>query len=191
MKKFLLGLMAIILCVPALVLAGCGKDGGINMSTYFESKVNYQVYPRNSINDDLTLKSFTDSRVDHMDSYSEIAFTGARDYIYKLHIDKVCFELYANMDKTVEFIFTISNLSKGDQGSSGGNTQFTEQIEVHLKKNKPVKVSIDVDDYVAVYTSTTTIRLKVTDRVYFIEDGVETGLKYDMINFMVYGEHKK
>lgn len=191
MKKFLTFIISAFLLLPVLCFAGCKKSDTINMATYFQSTISYQVYPNYSLNSDLTLKSFLDDKVDHMRAFYEISFTGNREWIYKLNIDYISFELYSNLDTEIEFDFTITNLHNGDQSSTGGNSVFTKRVPVNLVKDKAVEVKIDVKDYIESYTATTTMRLRVTDRSYFIENGVQTGLMYDMLNFMVHGTHNK
>ena len=78
MKKFLISLLAIIMCVPALALVGCKNDDhAINMKRYF-SEVNYKVYPsgRSDTFDDIKLDDFLDGKSDHLNRYTSVIFKG-------------------------------------------------------------------------------------------------------------------
>lgn len=189
MKKFLMFALTFVMLLPTIAFAGCNKSDTINMSRYFESKVTYQLFPNYSMSSDLTLKSFLDDKVDHQRSFYEIDFTGISSWLYKLQLSYITFDLYSNMDTDIEFNLTISNLHEGDQSAVGGNSVFTERVPVALKEGKKVHVKIDVNDYFESYSTTTKICLIVTDRSYFLDNGEDIGLKYDLLNFMLHGKH--
>lgn len=188
MKKFLLGLFALLLCIPATLFVGCDNAKSITLSRYFENKVNYQVYGRTGVNE-ATLEDFSHSSHDDQAQYMSITFTGIPAWLYKMTIHTITFEVYSNQTEEMEMIVKVSNLKNGDQSATGGTSTFSYTVSIPMVKGKAVKVSIPVEDYFVSNTASTTIKLEVTDSSYFYAEGENTGLKYDVLNFAVYGEH--
>lgn len=190
MKKFFLCLLAVVLCIPALAFVGCDADDHrLNMERYFEKTVSYQTYPSYAYNDGLSIKTFLDNKHDSMAQYSQFEFTGVSDWVYRLHLEKLTFQIYSNIDLEVQFQMTITNLVNGNiEGSKG---TMKKQVPVKLKRNKAVTVTVAIDDVVDSLTSPLLrIRFEFTDGSAFKQNDVETGLKYDIMNFQVYGYHE-
>ncbi len=188
MKKFLLGLFAFVLCIPATLLVGCDQTNAITLSRYFEDTVNYQVYGRTGVNE-ATLSDFTHSNHDDQAQYLSITFTGIPAWLYKMTIHTITFEVYANQTEEMEMIVKVSNLKNGDQTATGGSSTFSYTVSIPMVKGKAVKVTVPVEDYFVSNTASTTIKLEVTDSSYFYAESENTGLKFDILNFAVYGEH--
>lgn len=190
MKKFLLSFLAIIMCIPALAFAGCSESSdSIKMTTYFETKVNYQVYGRTGTNES-TLSDYIGSKTDNMDQYMSITFNGKPDWLYKMTVEYVTFEVYSNQTEEIEMNIKISNLKNGDQSNVGGSSVFTKQIAINLKANESVKVKVPVNDYFESNSATTTIKLEITDTSYFYSNKANTGLKFTVQNFGLIANHK-
>ena len=179
------------MCVPALALVGCNSENkvkAINMTRYFEQKVNYQVYNRNAINDNLRLDSFIDDKFDTIDNsgnelmkqYTSITFNGVKDWLYKMYVEEVDFYIYSNLTMEIQFEVKISNLK---------TKKDAIPVPVNLVAGKAVPVRVVVQDYFDNYTSSSTINIAPQDRIYFIVNGEETGLKYDLSRLAVYGYH--
>ena len=172
------------------MFVGCkDKATNINMATYFENKVNYQVYGRTGVNE-ATLSDFTNSDHDDLVQYMSITFTGKPDWLYKMTVNYINFEVYANQNEEVEMYIKVSNLKNGDKSSTGGSSVFSYKVSVSLKENEAVKVSVPVNDYFLSNTATTTVKIEITDSSYFYADGQNTGFKFDVLNFSVNAEHK-
>lgn len=190
MKKILLGILSIILCIPAVLFAGCdNSNGGITLTRYFENKVNYQVYGRTGTNES-TLSEFSHNKTDNAAQYTSITFTGIPSWLYQMTLEKITFKVYGNKTEEIELIVSVSNLSKGDQSSTGGSSTFKKTVSVAMVNGKAVKVSVPVNDYFLSNTASTTIKIEVTDSSYFFAENENTGLKFDILNFAVFGEHK-
>lgn len=189
MKKILLPILAIILCLPSLILVGCGNnDNYINIQTYFETKVNYQIYGRSGTNE-AKLSDFTGDNTNKMDQYTSITFNGIPSWLYKMNVEYVVFDVYSNTTTDIEMYLKISNLKNGDQSNVGGSSVFTKQFEVKLEQNKPIRVKIPVNDYFESNSATTTIKLEITDSSYFKDQNGNTDLKYTIQNFNVIASH--
>ncbi len=189
--KLILALVFVI-CLPVLCLAGCNKKStAINMLRYFETSVSYQLYSNET--GTTNISTFLDSKADAPNKYTRITFTALREWIYKMTLEKITFDIYSNIDlDDFELTMEITNLKKGDTQSS--SSTFTKTIPIHLVKGKAVPVRVDINDYVESYTATTTIKLLVKDRTCFESDttgdGITpTGLMFDIINFQLYGVH--
>ena len=71
MKKILLSILAIIFCIPAFILAGCGnKPNYIDMDTYFNSEVKYYVHSQGE--GKTTLNKLTSSSHSDLNKYTSI-----------------------------------------------------------------------------------------------------------------------
>ena len=190
MKKFILILLTCILCAPTFLLCACKetKNNGLNLSVYFENKVTYQVYNKSS-KVDSTLKEFKHNIHNDQVQYTNITFTGKPDWLYKMTLEKVTFDIYSNTDlDSFQFKIIISNLAQGDTDLTTSNT-LTEEVSVNLKKNQTTHVSLNVNDVFTSISASTTIKLSF-DSSYFKGDYEQLGLKYDILNFKVFGEHK-
>lgn len=188
MKKILLSILAIIFCIPAFILAGCGnKPNYIDMDTYFNSEVKYYVHSQGE--GKTTLNKLTSSSHSDMNKYTSISIEGKNDWLYLMTIETVSFEIYSNISDEIEFTVRITNLKNGDQSSTGGASAFEKTVSPNLKKNKATKVTINVNDYVESRSTVTKIEIRV-DGSYFSGDNQELGFKFDIQNLKVAGRHK-
>lgn len=188
MKKLLLSIFAIILCIPSLILVGCGeKPNYISMSTYFSSEVKFTVY--NQGESKTTLNKLTSSNNNDLNKYTSITVKGNNDWLYLMTIESVSFEIYSNISDEVEFTVRITNLKNGNQSNVGGSSVFEKTVSPNLKKNKATKVTISVNDIVNSRSTETKIEIKV-DGSYFYGDNQELGFKYSIQNLKVAGQHK-
>lgn len=191
MKKLLISIFAIILCFPCFALVGCDKSSEpVNMSTYFKNEVKYRVYPSSSNTEQTTtLNEFTHKKHDKLNQYMYVTLSGNSDWLYKMTIDKIVFNVYSNKTENVEFVVTITNLENGDTSSTGGPSVFTYKADVKLLKNINTQITIPVNDIVKSNSSTTTIKIAVSNDYFYI-DKANTGLKFDINNISVFGAHK-
>lgn len=183
MKKIFLSLTLLLLIIcPALAFTGC-KDKGITMSTYFQQKVNYQVYGRSGINEG-KLADFTAKKNNNLQQYTKITFSG-NTWLYLFNIDKLCFNVYSNKTETIELNIKIPNLSNADD-TINGQKEF--KVQINLIANKSVPVTIFVNDYFATNTNST-IEINVSDSSCFYQNGQNTGLKFAISGFTLFGNH--
>ena len=191
MKKFILALLICFLCLPTALLYGCNNttNSGINLSVYFENDVKYKVYDKTGTTT-ATLKDFTHNNHNDQVQYTNITFTGKPAWLYKMTLEKVTFDVYGSVDvDDLQITITITNLVKGDTSITTSNT-LTKEIPVNVTKNKAVKVSLDVNDVFNSISASTTIKIDI-DPSYYKGDNKDLGFKLDVMNFKVYGEHKK
>lgn len=190
MKKFILSILICILCAPTFLFYGCKetKNNGLDLSVYFEDKVTYQVYNK-STRVETTLGNFTHNNHEDQVKYTNITFNGKPSWLYKMTLEKVTFDIYSNADlEAFQFNIIISNLAQGDTDLTTSNT-LTEEVSVNLKKNKLTHVQLDVNDIFSSVSTSTTIKISV-DASYYKGDYADLDLKFDVLNFKVYGEHK-
>lgn len=201
MKKFLITLLALILCVPTLALVGCKKDDhAINMKRYFTS-VSYRLFPRNEKFEDKKLDVFLDNKSDNLNRYTSITFKGDKEWLYKMKVEKLTFSVYSNETKDVEFTVSITNLKKGDPTATTPTTTLTRIVPVRLIENTKIPVAVlDINDYFVSLTASSDITISITDsnaRAYFqstdptTNQTVTNEFKYDILDFQLYGYHTK
>jgi len=191
MKKILLTLMICLLLIPTTILVGCkdNKNNGIDLSTYFENKVTYQVSGKTAKNE-ATLKDYSHNKHNDQVQYTNITFTGKPAWLYKMTLEKITFDIFSNENmEDFQIKITISNLKQGDSSLTTTNT-LKKEIPVKAVKNKAVKVELKVNDIFNSMTASTTIKIEV-DSSYYTGDNKDLNFKFDLMNFRVYGEHKK
>ena len=167
-----------------MFLVGCKEteQKSINMTRYFADKVTYKVQGDKPT--ETTLSEFIHNNHSSQKQYLSVEFTGVEEWLYKMNIEKVCFEIYANRDMEVQFVLMFSNLSKGDLDSKG-DAKF--KTIVNAKQNKPVTVTLEINDFVKAVT-TTKISLEIDGSQHFTD--ANEGFKYDIMNFRVYGKQR-
>jgi len=191
MKKFILSIALCLLLLPTTLLIGCNgsNNNGINLPVYFEDKVTYLVYNQGS-KVDAKLNDFTHNKTDNQVQYSSITFTGKPEWLYRMTIKKVTFDIYSNSNvEDFEFTITITNLEGAETTLVTSNT-LTKTIAVPLEKNKSKSITLDVNDIVNSSTASTTIKLTF-DSSFYKGDNSSLNFKLDVKNFKVFGEHKK
>ena len=186
MKKKLLSLIALILCLPAMFLVGCKEqtDKSINMNRYFQSKVKYELYNQGTSKIETELQEFTHSLNDNQRQYSEIIFNYEGSWIYKMYIEKVSFDIYASADQDVQFILRMDNLSNKDTDSKS-EPKF--KVLAETKANQAITVTFIVNDYINKETSST-MKILTDGAQYFQGDNKD--FVFDISNLRVYGEHR-
>lgn len=186
MKKKLLSLLALILCLPAMFLVGCKEqpDNSINMNRYFQSKVKYELYNQGSSKVETELKEFTHSLNDNQRQYSEIAFNYEGSWIYKMYVEKVSFDIYANAEQEVQFVLRMDNLSNSDIDSKS-EPKF--KVLAETKTNEVITVTFVINDYINKETSST-MRI-ITDGAQYFQ-GENENFVFDISNLRIYGEHR-
>ena len=187
MKKIILSLLLSILCLPTMLLYGCKetKTHQLDLSVYFENKVTYTVN-NSSSKIDAKLNDFAHSKTDNQVQYTNITFTGNPAWLYKMTLEKIYSN--ANVDD-FEFTIVVTNLSGAETTLTTSNT-LTKDIPVKLEKNKTQTVTILINDIVDSATASTTIKLNF-DSAYYKGDNASLDFKLDVLNFKVYGEHKR
>ncbi len=201
MKKFLITLLALILCVPTLALVGCKKDDhAINMKRYFTS-VSYRLFPRNEKFEDKKLDVFLDDKSDNLNRYTNITFKGDKEWLYKMKVEKLTFSVFSNETKDVEFTVSITNLKKGDPTATTPTTTLTRIVPVRLIENTKIPVAVlDINDYFVSLTASCEITISIIDsnaRAYFqstdptTNQTVTNEFKFDILDFQLYGYHTK
>ena len=186
MKRFLTLLFAVLAIFPAIFFTACGKkDAGINMSRYFTSTVSYTLYGSSGTKT-TTLDHFIGSKADKQNKYLSVTFTGDNAWIYKMMVEKIDFDVYSNIDAELQFNIRVTNLRNGDTDAYL-EPKFRESIEVGA--GKTAHISIPVNDYFESNSAVTTIVIELDGAQHYYANGQETGLKIDIINFKVYGNH--
>ena len=185
MKKIFTFICAVLICICPLLFTACGKnEQPIDASRYFESKVIYNVYDKTGDIED-KLSTFTDNKFDNLTQYTKVKFTGISDWLYKMTISKITFDLYSNQTEELQFIVRFSNLKNHD--TKDGNPKFV--VTVPAVKGKAVSVSVQIGDYVESYSETTTVSIEIDGTMYYFANGENTGLKIDISNVRFYGKH--
>lgn len=186
MKKIFTFICAVLICICPLLFTACGSnDTSLNASRYFESKVIYNVYDKTGDIED-KLSTFTDNKFDNLTQYSKIKFTCVSDWLYKMTISKITFDLYSNQTEELQFVIRFSNLKNGD--TKDGDPKFV--VTVPAVKGKAVSVSVPIGDYVESYSETTTVSIEIDNAdMFFKANGENTGLKFDISNVRFYGKH--
>lgn len=191
MKKLLIFLLSILCCFPCVALAGCKNDNqsAITMSRYFKNEVKYRIYPSSENSEQKgTLEEFTHSDYSKPNQYMYVTLTGT-EWLYRMNIDYISFDVYSNQNDYVEFVVTMTNLENSDNSSTGGTSYFEYKAGVDLKEKSSVNVKIPVNDIVETLSSTTTTLKIAVANTHFYIDGANTGLNFDIYNISVYGEH--
>ena len=98
MKKIFTFFCAVLICICPLLFTACVKnEQPIDASRYFESKVIYNVYDKTGDIED-KLSTFTDNKFDNLTQYTKVKFTGISDWLYKMTINKISFDIYSNLN---------------------------------------------------------------------------------------------
>lgn len=185
MKKIFTFICAILVCICPLLFTACGSnEKPLDASKYFESKVVYNVYDKTGDIED-KLSTFTDGKFDNQTQYTKIKFTGVSDWLYKMTIDKITFDVYSNKTEELQFVVRFSNLKNRD--TKDGNPKFV--VSVPAVASKKVTVSVSISDYIESYSETTTVSIEIDDANLYFADGENTGLKIDISNLKFYGSH--
>lgn len=184
MRKILSFLLALSVCFCPLLFTACAKSQQpLNLNTYMKTDAKYKVYGGSSEGVTDKLSSFSDNKFDNLAQYTEIDLEGNANWLYKMTISKITFEVYANQTDEIQFKLTFDNL----KNTSRHNGEFTNLVKV--EKGKTTKVVFDIDDYVESMSSTTRIKILVDNYSVFFADNKNTGLKIDISNFKIYGTH--
>ena len=187
MKRFLTLIFVLLALFPAVILTACGeKNTTINMSRYFNSQVSYTLYGSNGTQTE-NLSHFTSSSSDKQNKYLSVTFTGDNAWIYKLFVDRIEFDVFSNIDTELQFNIRVSNLHNGDLD---GYQEPKFKTAVDVKAGKTAHINIDINDYFASNSANTSIVIELDGAQHYFANGEETGLKIDIINFSVKGEHK-
>ena len=185
MKKIFTFICAVLICICPLLFTACGSnDTSLNTSRYFESKVIYNIYDKTGDVED-KLSTFTDNKFDNLTQYTKVKFTGISDWLYKMTISKISFDIYSNQTEELQFIVRFSNLKNRD--TKDGDPKFV--VTVPAVKGKAVTVSVPIGDYVESYSETTTVSIEIDGTMYYFANGENTGLQIDISNLKFYGSH--
>lgn len=190
-KKVLMAVFAIVLCLPAVLLAGCGKDKSLNLERYFEKSVSYNVYNVGSGKGKLS--DYTGDEAVQTNQFSRTQFTGISSWLYRMKIEYIEFDIYSTKDvDNFEIFISITNMVNGDETlTSGSRTHITDAIALSLKEGKHIHAKVKIDDIVADNSATTTLAFYLSDTSYFRTNGQDTGFKYSIYNLKIFGEHQK
>ncbi|MBQ7467187.1 MAG: hypothetical protein IJS74_03880 [Clostridia bacterium] len=188
MKRFLSFVLVLFAFLPVMLFSACGENKtGINMSRYFSQSVSYTLYGANGTQTE-NLSHFTGSKADKPNKYLSVTFTGENAWIYKMTVEKIEFDVFSNIDTELQFIVRVSNLKNGDLNGYQ-EPKFTVPVD-NIKAGKTAHVEINVNDYFASNSATTSIVIELDGAQHYFANGEETGLQIDIINFSVKGEHK-
>lgn len=186
MKKIFTFICAILVCICPLLFTACGKtEKPIDASIYFKEDAVYTIYSRGSEEIKDKLSTFTDDKFDNATQYMKITFEGNSGWLYKMTVDKICFDVYSNKDEELQFTINFSNLRNSDK--KDGLDKFV--VTVKAQKGKVVSVKVPINDYVESNQNPTKVSISLSDSSNYIADGEETGLKIDISNVKFYGKH--
>lgn len=174
--------------IPSILFAACGQKTkeGIDIPTYFE-KVTYQVQGSTSANGIAAeFEDFTHNKHDNQVKYTQITFTGKPAWLYKMTLEKITFDVFANVTEEVEIKITVTNVIDGNPET--GSTTFTDKVSVPMVKDQAVKVDFNIGKVFKSNSSSTSIKLQV-ESSYYTGDNEETNLKFDVMNFKVHAKH--
>ena len=185
MKKIFTFIFAVLICVCPLLFTACGaQQKPLNAAVYFKEEVTYTIYnKRDEVKDKLS--TFTDNKFDNATQYTKITFEGKSDWLYKMTVDKICFEVYSNKTEDLQFIINFSNLRNSDKK----NDEPKFVVSVSAVAGKTVSVSVPIKDYVESNQSPTKVSIELDGTMYYFADDEETGLKIDISNVRFFGTH--
>lgn len=190
-KKILLVLLSAFLVIPACCLTGCQKSKALQMDAYFKSNVSYDLYNSSSANRYVNLEDITSQKGCPEDQYWSLTFEGLSDMLYGLTIYSVEFDILPNQTVTnFEMSVVVKTLLHGDNTTTGNTKQHTDTVSAPLTSGKLTHVKFEMNDmFNSQDSGMCTIQISVSSSQYFYADGQETGLKFKITNFRVYGEH--
>ena len=115
-----------------------------------------------------------------------ITFEGKSDWLYKMTIDKICFDVYSNQNEELEFRINFSNLRNTDK--KDGEDKFV--VTVSAVKGKTVSVTVPIKDYIESNQNPTKVSISLQDSSNYVNEKNEnSGLKIDISNVRFYGKH--
>ena len=187
MRRFFTIILAVFAIFPILLLSACGENNKkpVNMTRYFNSDVNYTVYGESGTKTS-KLAHFIGSNPDQQNAYISVEFVGNNAWIYKLNVEKIEFDVFSNIDAEIQLNIHVSNLRNGDLDAYQ-DPKFKASFDCRAGKTQ--HVSIDVNDYFESNIAATKIVIEVDGAQHYFAENQETGLKIDIINFKVYGNH--
>lgn len=184
MKKIFTFICAVLICICPLLFTACGKnEQPIDASVYFKEDVSYTIYSKGSEEIKDKLSTFTDNKFDNATQYMSITFEGKSDWLYKMTIDKICFDVYSNQNEELEFRINFSNLRNTDKKD---REQDKFVVMVSAIKGKTVSVTVPIKDYIESNQSPTKVSIFLQDSSNYINN---SGLKIDISNVRFYGKH--
>lgn len=186
MKKFLLTILAFVLCLPTFTFVGCGTNNYIDVPTYFK-EVRYSAY--NSSEQKTTVNEFTHNNHDNAKKFTNITFYGNNEWLYKMTLETVSFDIYSNINEEVEFTLRVTNLKNGNQANNGMTSVYQKTLSPILKKNQKTTIKFSINDIINSMATETKIEI-IVDASYFTGDNQELDFKFDILNFKISGEHK-
>ena len=187
MKKIFTFIFAVLICICPLLFTACGKnEQPIDASVYFKEDVSYTIYSKGSEQIKDKLSTFTDNKFDNATQYMSITFEGKSDWLYKMTIDKICFDVYSNQNEELEFRINFSNLRNTDK--KDGEDKFV--VTVSAIKGKTVSVTVPIKDYIESNQNPTKVSISLQDSSNYVNEKNEnSGLKIDISNVRFYGKH--
>ncbi|MEG1581651.1 MAG: hypothetical protein RR334_00625, partial [Clostridia bacterium] len=180
----------VMICVIPLFFAGCGKTTkSIDLSVYFNNKVTYSYLNGVVKSGENKLPSYIKN---HMpaDRYCSFEFSGNPSWLYGIYVDYITFEITANETMEIQFDFTFSNLTHGDQGGTSESPIQRQSFIVNAQKGKTVKTKLMISDTVYSKSTTAKINFSVTNQEIFRTNGAINNFMYTFGNFEMFAYHK-
>ncbi len=166
MKNKLKCFFALILCIPVILLVGCGNKKTVeleNLSYYFDNNITSTFFNPDSTRN-LSLSDLTRSKPnkDLLDSYSEIKINNHSENsrTYHLYIDYIVLYVYTNEDSDEEFklTLTIDNVIPEDKvGTEPTNKEFKETHTTTPKENSSAEFRFEVNKVIATTSGTSIV----------------------------------
>lgn len=194
MKNLLKVLIAVI-CTPVLIFCGCSKSNikipKVDASVYLENEVKYTTF-NNSKEQKLELTEFLITEADpaNMRNFEKITITAKNAWIYKMYIEKICFNFHSNKVTTSEIVvkLTISNVAKEEEIGTE-NAVHTKELVCSLvpKANGYVECEYEINETVAVATGST-ITIDINESIN--NELIESDFRWTIFNLSIFGEHR-
>lgn len=198
MKSKLIKLLALVICVPLIMLCGCSKKSKINevdASVYLEPTATALTY-NNTKSKDLELKDLIATEVNplNVDSFVEIKVKGNNTWIYKMFIDKITFKVYTNNTTDVEMTIkvTITNLAEESDIQNPKDVEFPP-VSFIPEKEGSMLCTVDIDKVVAVAAKDCIITFDIynsTTGTVADNNGAPTDFRWTIYDLSIYGEHR-
>ncbi len=205
MKKKILSILAVMLCLPALLFCGCKNDNiselpSINMSRYYKSTVQAVIDGGKNSNDTKATIKLADligskPNSNTLEAYSEIKLSGELNWLYKMYIDSVSFYVYTNSAPSTELTITLSmsNLANENDFSKAeiiSDTKTSDKVNGNaylftFKINKVIASDVDASsDYLKISIN------ECRNGTIVDNENNLTGFKWTIYDLKVYGESR-
>ena len=193
MKNTLLKIFSFLLIIPCLFLCACSNSKNLNLSAYFESPIKATVLKNNKNTEkELTISDITSKKpvTTKLDTYLQFNLTGINEFVYRLYIEKIEFYVYSNKD-AAEMTLNLAMSNLAEKSNLSITSTLTESVAIIPEADESILVTFKINRVVATATGSTLAIDILESKNSTITDSVgnETGFKWIIHGFKIFGEH--